>query len=54
LPGVPAGPGLQVQRPELIHAEDHLWLAGIGDDLAVSDHVQALDPGFLRRVMRVG
>jgi hypothetical protein len=44
---------LQVQRPELINAEDDLWLAGLGDDLAVGDGVQVLDPGLLDRIVRV-
>jgi hypothetical protein len=38
---------LEVQRPELIHAEDHLRLAGLGDDFTVSDGIQMLDPGLL-------
>jgi hypothetical protein len=44
---------LEVQRPELVHTEDHLWFAGLGDDLTVSDRVQVLDPGLLHRVVRV-
>jgi len=46
--------GLEVQRPELIHAEDHLRLAGLGGDLTVGDRVQVLNPGLLDRVVRVG
>jgi hypothetical protein len=43
---------LEVQRPELVHAEDNLRLAGLGDDLAVGDRIQVLDPGLLDRVVR--
>ena len=50
---LPARVGLQVQRPELVHAEDHLRLAVLGYDLAVGDRVQVLDPGLLRRVVGV-
>jgi hypothetical protein len=46
--------GLQVQRPELVHAEDHLRFAGFGDDLPVGDRIQVLDPGLPHRVVRVG
>jgi hypothetical protein len=44
---------LQVQRPELVHAENDLRLAGLGDDLTVSDRIQVLDPGLLHRVIGV-
>ena len=46
--------GLEVQRPELVHTEDHPRLAGLGNDLTVGDRVQMLDPGFLDRVVRAG
>jgi len=39
---LPAGAGLQVQRPELIRAEDHLRLAEIGDHLAADDRSTSL------------
>jgi hypothetical protein len=45
---------LEVQRLEFIGAEDHLWFAGFGDDLAVGDRIQVLDPGLLDRIVRVG
>jgi len=44
---------LEVERPELVHAEDDLWLGALGDDLAVGDGVQVLDPGLLDRIVRV-
>ncbi len=47
------GPGLQVQRPELIDAEHNLRVVVLRDGLAVGDRVQLLDPGLLRRVLRV-
>jgi hypothetical protein len=50
---LPAWPGLQVQRPELVHAEDDLRLTGIRGDLTVGNRVQVLDPGLLGRVVRV-
>jgi hypothetical protein len=46
--------GLEVQGPEFVDAEDHLWFAGFGGDLAVGDGIQVLDAGFLHRVVRVG
>src|SRR5215469_13098188 len=46
--------GLEVQRPELVYAEDHLWFAGLGDDLTVGDRIQVLDAGLLGRIVRVG
>jgi hypothetical protein len=51
---MPARVGLEVQRPELVHAEDHLRFAGFGGDLAAGDRIQVLNPGFLHRVVRVG
>nr|WP_167336816.1 MULTISPECIES: hypothetical protein [Streptomyces] len=45
--------GLQVERPELVHAEDDFGLAVLGYDLAVSDRVEMLDAGLLGRVVRV-
>ncbi len=47
-----AGPGLQVERAELIDAEDHLRVAGIRGHVAVRDRVLALDLCLLRRVVR--
>jgi hypothetical protein len=44
---------LQVQRAELIHAEDHLRVAVTGGRLAVGDRVQLLDPRLLLLVLRV-
>jgi hypothetical protein len=46
--------GLEVQRPELVHAEDDLWLAGPGDDLMAGDRIQVLGPGLVDRVVRIG
>ena len=51
---MPARPRLQVQRPEFVHAEDHLRVAGPGGRLAVSDGVQVVHPRLLGRVVRVG
>ena len=51
---LPARPGLQVQRAKLIHADDHVRVAGLGGRLAVSERVQVLHPGLLGRVIRVG
>ena len=50
---LPARPGLQVQRAELVHAEDHARAAGPGGRLAVGDRVQVLHPGLLGRVVQV-
>jgi hypothetical protein len=44
---------LQVERPELINAEDNRRVAVIWGDFAVGDRVQLLDPGLLLRVPRV-
>jgi hypothetical protein len=44
---------LQVQRPELVKAEDHSRLAGIGSHLTVGDGIQVLDPCLLHRIVRV-
>ena len=51
---LPARPRLQVQRPELIHAKDHLRVARPGGRLAVTDRVQVIHPRLLGRVVRVG
>jgi len=50
---LPAGPGLQVQRPEFIQAEDHLRVTGRWGHLAAGDGVQVFDAGLLRLVARV-
>ena len=50
---LPARPRLQVQRAELVHAKDHLRVAGPGGGLAVGDRVQVLYPGLLGRVIRI-
>ena len=50
---LPPGPGLQVERPELINAKHDLRVAGLRCRLAVGDRVQVLHPGLLRRVLRV-
>ncbi|MDX3667057.1 hypothetical protein PV733_18940 [Streptomyces europaeiscabiei] len=50
---LPTGAGLQIERPELVHAEDDFRLAVLGYDLAVGDRVEMLDPGLLGRVVRV-
>jgi hypothetical protein len=62
-PGLPAlaadrGPlpdpgGHQVQRSELVKAEDDRRFAGLGYHLTVGDRVQVLDPGLLDLVVRV-
>ena len=44
---------LEVERPELIHAEHHLWFAIVGDDLPVGDRVQVFHPRLLGRVVRI-
>jgi hypothetical protein len=45
--------GLEVERAELIQAEDNAGFAGLGDDLTVRDGVQVLDACLLGRVVRV-
>jgi len=50
----PSRAGLEVQRPELVHAEDHGRFVGVGGDLPVGDRVEVLDPGLLRFVLRIG
>ena len=50
---LPAGPGLQVQRPELVHAENHLRVPVLREDLAVGDRVQVLDPRLFPCVLGV-
>jgi len=50
---LPPGMRLQIEGPELIGAEDHLWIARLGRNLPAGDRVKVLDPGFLRRVARV-
>ncbi len=50
---LPPGPGLQVQRPELINAEDHLRIAVLRGRFPVGDRVQLLDARLLLRIPRV-
>jgi hypothetical protein len=50
---LPAGVRLDVQRPELVHTEDHRGLTVLGYGLAVGDRVQVLDAGFLGRIQRL-
>src|ERR1022692_1264687 len=50
---VPPGSRLQVQRPELIDAEDHFRIAVLRGRFPVGDGIQLLDPGLLLRVVRV-
>jgi hypothetical protein len=50
---LPAGVRLEVERAELVHAEDDLGLAFLGYDLAVGDRVGMLDAGLLGRVVGV-
>lgn len=47
---LPAGVGLEVGRPELVHTKDDFRLAVLGYDLAVGDGVEVLDVGLLGRV----
>jgi hypothetical protein len=42
---------LEVRRPGFVYPEDHLRLAGLGEDLAVGDGIQVLDAGFLDRIV---
>jgi hypothetical protein len=44
---------LQVERPELIHAEHDRRVAVLRGDLAAGDRVQLLDAGLLRRIPRI-
>jgi hypothetical protein len=39
---------LEVQRAELVHAEDDLGLALLGYHLAVGNGTEVLDPGLLK------
>lgn len=50
---LPSGVGHQVERAELVHAEDDFGLAVLGYDLAVGDCIEVLDAGLLGRVVRV-
>src|SRR3989442_3413637 len=50
---LPARVGHQVERPELVHAEDDFGLALLGYDLAVRDRVEVFDAGLLGRVVGV-
>jgi hypothetical protein len=50
---LPAGVGLEVERAELVHAEDDFGLARLGYDLAVGYRVEVLDPGLLGGVVGV-
>src|ERR1022692_3637958 len=50
---VPPGSRLQVQRPELIDAEDHFRIAVLRGRFPVGDGIQLLDPALLLRVVRV-
>jgi hypothetical protein len=47
-----ARPWLQVQRPELVHAEDHFWLTGLGHHLTAGDRIRVLHARLLRRIVR--
>lgn len=44
---LPPGVRLEVQRPELVKAEDDFGLAVLRNDLAIGERVQVLDAGFL-------
>jgi hypothetical protein len=48
-----AGMGQQVERTELVQAEDDLGFAGLGQHLAVGDGVEVLDVGLLDRVIGI-
>jgi hypothetical protein len=50
---LPALVRLEVERPELVHAEDGFGLAFFGDDLTVGDRVQVLNACLLDRVVRI-
>ncbi|XNR94450.1 hypothetical protein NRF20_43685 [Streptomyces sp. R-74717] len=45
--------GLEVDRAELVHAEDDFGLALLGHHLAVGDGIEMLDAGLLGRVIGV-
>jgi hypothetical protein len=46
--------GLQVQRPELVHAEDHAGITEAGFGQAVGDRVEGQHPGGLGVVIGIG
>ncbi|MBO3682317.1 hypothetical protein J5X86_46440 [Streptomyces sp. NEAU-YJ-81] len=48
---LPPGVGLEVERPELVYAEDDFGLAFLGYDLTVGDRVEMFDLGLLGRVV---
>ena len=51
---LPARVRLEVERPELIDADDHLWVAGLDVDGAIHQAVQVQDAVLLGLVVRVG
>src|SRR5258707_6481637 len=50
---LPAGAGLEVERPKLINADHHLRVARLRGGIAVGDGVQVLDAGLLGLIARV-
>jgi hypothetical protein len=48
---LPPGVGLEVERPELVDAEDDVGLAFLGYDLTVGDRVEVFDLGLFGRVV---
>jgi hypothetical protein len=50
---LPAGVRLEVERPELIHAEDDFGIALLGHDLTIGDRVEMFETGLLGRVIGV-
>nr|WP_175436752.1 hypothetical protein [Streptomyces hawaiiensis] len=48
---LPPGVGLEVERPELVDAEDDVGLAFLGYDLTVGDRVEEFDLGLFGRVV---
>ncbi|WSP77916.1 hypothetical protein OG324_15675 [Streptomyces sp. NBC_01236] len=50
---LPADVGLEVERAELVHAEDDFGFAVLRYDLAVGNRAEVLDPRLLGRVVGV-
>jgi len=50
---LPSGVGYQIERSELVHAEDDFGLFPFGYDLAVGNRVEVFDAGLLGRVVGI-